>query len=409
MNRLKIAHVTTVDYSLRDLLLNQLQSLQSAGFEVVGISSSGTEVTAIEAAGIRHIAVSMSRRLTPLADMVSTWKLCQVMRRERFCVVHTHTPKAGLLGQMAAKMAGGAIVINTVHGFYFHEHMTGRSRHFFIQVEKAGAFCSDLILSQNMEDIYTAVYENICALPKIRYIGNGIDLRQFHPSAVTEKKRRDLRQQLNIPLESPVIGFVGRLAARRKGFSDFLAAATILSKKFPTARFLIVGDPDIGKSDAIFPSAAEDYGIAEQCIFTGLSPNADLPAIYSLMNVLVLPSLFEGVPRVVMEASAMGIPSVVSDVKGNREAVVHAKTGFIVPLGDVPAIAAAISQVISDENLRQQLSKAGRIFASEHFDEQMVFDRIRSEYAALLRAKRGIDILSLPNDSTACSVAAAFQ
>src|SRR5438067_13349000 len=114
MNPVKIAHVTTVDISLRYLLLNQLQSLRKAGYEVVGISAPGPEVAHLEAGGIRHIAVAMTRDLTPLADLVSCWRLYQVMRLERFTIVHTHTPKAVLLGQLPVRMVRFPIVVNSL-------------------------------------------------------------------------------------------------------------------------------------------------------------------------------------------------------------------------------------------------------------------------------------------------------
>src|SRR6266480_3246854 len=132
MKPVKIAHVTTVDVSLRYLLLNQLQSLREAGYEVVGISAPGPEVAHLEAAGIRHIAVVMTRNLTPLADLVSFWRLYQIMRREHFSIVHTHTPKAGLLGQLAARLAGVPLVINTVHGFYLHSGMRPIARRIYL-------------------------------------------------------------------------------------------------------------------------------------------------------------------------------------------------------------------------------------------------------------------------------------
>ena len=113
----RVAHVTTVDLSLRYLLLNQLQRIQGEGYEVVGISADGPEVPVVEAAGIRHFAVPMTRRITPIADLRCLWELVRIMRRERFDVVHTHTPKAGLLGQMAARLAGVRIVIHSVHGW----------------------------------------------------------------------------------------------------------------------------------------------------------------------------------------------------------------------------------------------------------------------------------------------------
>src|SRR5687768_17737680 len=115
VNRPKIAHVTTIDVSLRYLLLNQMSSIRDAGYEVVGISSPGPYVGTLEAAGIRHIPVNMSRNLTPWADLRSLWQLYRVMKRERFTIVHTHNPKPGLLGQLAARMAGVPIVVNTLH------------------------------------------------------------------------------------------------------------------------------------------------------------------------------------------------------------------------------------------------------------------------------------------------------
>ncbi len=384
---MKIAHVTTVAVSLRGLLLNQLQSLRDEGYEVVGISSPGSDVATIEAAGLRHIPVSISRNLTPLADLVSLWRLYRVMRRERFTIVHTHTPKAGLLGQLAARLAGVPVVVNTVHGFYFHEHMRPAARRFYIWMEKIAACCSHLILSQNAEDIQTALKEGICKEGKIKLLGNGIDLTQFDPARVSDEEVRRLRIGLGLPDGVPVVGFVGRLAAKRKGVGDLLRAAREVAARLPEARFLFVGDADRGKPDAVEPSAAADFGIADRCVFVGHRGNAELPAFYRLMDVLVLPSLFEGVPRVVMEASAMGTPCVVTDVKGNREAVTHDRNGLLVPLGDVPALAAAILRILHEPDTARRMSVEARQRAAERFDERLVFDRVKAHYTSLFRER----------------------
>ncbi len=381
---IKVAHVTTVDISLRDLLLHQMLSLRGAGYEVTGISAPGEVAPVIEASGIRHIAVPMSRNLTPFADLVSLWRLYRVMRRERFTIIHTHTPKAGLLGQLAARLAGVPIVVNTVHGFYFHEHMRLRARRFYVAMEKVAAWCSHLILSQNAEDMQTAVKEGICRPAAIKFLGNGIDLTQYQAEAISREDEAQWRKKLGIAPDAPVVGFVGRLAARRKGFLDFLAAAKQVAAQMPAARFLVVGDADLGKPDAVDPSVAADYGIAERCVFLGFRPNAELPPYYKVMDVMVLPSLFEGVPRVVMEAAAMGTPCIVSDVKGNREAVVNERTGLIVPLGDVPAITSAIMRVLTQPGLAGQMGEEARRLAAERFDERMVFERVKTEYRRLL-------------------------
>jgi glycosyltransferase involved in cell wall biosynthesis len=386
MSAVKVAHVTTVDLSLRVLLLNQLQGISAAGYQVSGISSPGENVPYIEAAGIRHIAVPISRNLTPIADLVSLWRLYRVMRRERFSVVHTHTPKAGLLGQLAARMAGVPVVVNTVHGFYFHERMRPISRRFYIAMERVAALCSDLILSQNAEDMRTAIREGICRPEQIRLLGNGIDLTDYNPAAISAVDVKERKAGLGIPADAPVVGFVGRLAARRKGFLDFLAAAQRIAARDPRVRFLIVGHPDQGKADSVEPSAAEDYGIADRCVFLGFRPNAEMPLLYTVMNVLVLPSLFEGVPRVVMEACAMGTPSVASDVKGNREAVVHGRNGYLVPFGDVPELSAAILKILSEPEVAEQMSLDAQRMAAEQFDERRVFEKVKAEYRRLLGA-----------------------
>lgn len=388
MKTVKIAHVSTVDISLRDLLLNQLQYLAAAGYEVSGIATMAECAPALEAAGVRPIHVPMSRKLTPFADLRSLAQLWRVMRRERFTLVHTHTPKAGLLGQLAARLAGVPFVVNTVHGFYFHEHMPPAARRFYILLERIAARCSNLVLSQNAEDIRAAFEERICRPGQIEFLGNGIDLGRFDPARIDANEQAAARARLGLPAGAPVIGFVGRLAARRKGFLDFLAAARIAAAHRPDVHFLILGAADLGKPDAVEPERAQEYGIAAQCHFPGLRPNEELPLYYSLMDLLVLPSLFEGVPRVVMEASAMGVPTVASNVKGNREAVFEGRNGWLVPFGNVPALGKAMLRVLNDPETARRIREQCRPLALEHFDEQEVFQKVKASYARLLAGQK---------------------
>ncbi|NJO04522.1 MAG: glycosyltransferase family 4 protein [Chloroflexaceae bacterium] len=383
----KVAHITAVDSSLHYLLLNQMKYLQQSGYEVVGISAHGPDVRVLEAAGIRHIPVAISRNITPFADLQTLLLLYRVMRREQFTIVHTHTPKPGLLGQLAARMARVPVVINTLHGFYFHEHMPAAQRHFYITLEKVAAQCSDVILSQNREDIQTALREGICKPALIKHLGNGIELARFDPAHVMPAARQHLRAELGIPTDAPVVGFVGRLAARRKGFLDFLAAGQRILQQVPDVHFVIVGTADRGKPDAVHPDAAHEYGIAERCHFVGWKPNSELPALYALMHVLVLPSLFEGVPRTLIEGATMGVPLVATNVKGNREAIEHGTNGFLVPLGDVPELAAAIVKILQHPQQAAHMGQEGRRLALSRFDERNVFEMVRSEYARLLHTK----------------------
>jgi len=261
---IRVAHITTIDLSLRLLLLNQLRSLCEAGYEVTGISAVGSplgaHVAALEAAGIRHIAVEMTRSFTPAHDAASLAELVRVMRRERFDIVHTHNPKPGLLGQVAARLAGVPVVVNTLHGFYFHDGMSRPWRRFYIATEKIAAACSDVILSQNPEDIETALAEGIARSGQIKWLGNGIDLRRFDRARVEAGTLERVRRELGIEAGQPVVGFVGRLVAE-KGILELLEAARVVLRTRPDTRFLIVGPVDQEKPDALTPAIANEYGL----------------------------------------------------------------------------------------------------------------------------------------------------
>ncbi|HEC35633.1 MAG TPA: glycosyltransferase family 1 protein [Anaerolineae bacterium] len=381
----KVAHITTIDMSLRYLLLNQLCSLQQAGYEVVGISSPGPDVPTIEAAGIRHISVTMTRNpFTPLQDLKALWQLYRIFGRQHLTIVHTHNPKPGFLGQIAARTAGVPIIVNTLHGFYFHDHMHPALRRFYITLEKIAARCSDVILSQNREDIETAIRKEICPPEKIKHLGNGIDVERFNPASLSLHDVACKRLEVGLPDEARVVGFVGRLV-REKGLLELFAAARIVRKRVPEVRFLFVGPVDTHKRDALTPDTAQEYGIADACHFLGM--RHDMPELYALMDVFVLPSHREGFPRAPMEASAMKVPCVVTDIRGCREAVEHGRNGLLVPLGDVQALADAIVELLTDREKPRRMGEEGRRTALERFDERLVFEKVKAEYARLLREK----------------------
>jgi glycosyltransferase involved in cell wall biosynthesis len=378
----RVAHVTTVDLSLRYLLLNQLERIRDEGYEVVGVSADGPDVVTIEARGIPHISVPMTRRFTPLADLRALWALTRMMRREQFDVVHTHTPKAGLLGQLAARLSGVPVVVNTLHGFYFHEGTKPLPRRFYIWMERIAAMCSDTILSQNEEDIATAIDEHIARPDLLKWLGNGIDIARFDRRRLSEETLDALRRDIGLSNSAPVLGFVGRLV-EEKGILDLLEAAKSVVEEIPDVQLLIVGPYDEEKPDALRPDIAARYGLSDRCRFLGM--RHDMPELYALMDVLVLPSYREGFPRAPMEASAMGVPAVVTDIRGCREAVEHGVNGLLFPAGDADALARALVSLLADDERRAAMGAAGRVMAEERFDEQKVFDRVLREYERLLQ------------------------
>ncbi|MDR1989747.1 MAG: glycosyltransferase family 4 protein [Acidobacteriaceae bacterium] len=376
---IRIAHVTTIDLSLRYLLLNQLRYLQTLGYEVTGVSASGPDVPELIAAGIRHVAVPMTRRMTPLADLRALWQLTMLFRRERFDIVHTHNPKPGLVGQIAARLAGVPIVVNTIHGLYFHERSPWLRRTVFSTFERVAAFCSDRILSQSAEDVTTLVSLGICRADRIRHLGNGIDISRFRPGTVDSAAIAQARAEFDLG-SGPVVGFVGRLVAE-KGLPELLAAAAIVRKQIPDVRFLIVGPADESKADALSPRSADEAGVGDICRFVGM--RNDMPLMCALMRLFVLPSHREGVPRSPMEASAMGVPCIVTDVRGCREVVQHERTGLLVPVRDPEALAAAIVRLLTHEADADEYGRNARDLAERQFDERRIFATVAEEYARL--------------------------
>jgi glycosyltransferase involved in cell wall biosynthesis len=360
--------------------------LKEAGYEVIGVSSPGPNVPFLKAAGIQHISMPMTRNITPLADLISLVGLYRIIKRNRPTIVHTHTPKPGLLGQIASKIARVPIIVNTIHGFYFHDRMDPVLQRFYITLEKIAARCSDVILSQNSEDIQVAIQEKICTPTKIKYLGNGIDVQKFDPARLDTITIANKRHELNLPDDAPIVGFVGRLV-REKGILEFLQSAQIILKRIPETRFLIIGPTDCEKPDALGPEAAKTFGVGNACFFTGM--RLDMPELYSLMDVFVLPSHREGFPRTPMEASAMGIPCVVTDIRGCRETVHQGRNGLLVQLRDVHGLSNAIIELLTNREKARRMGEEGRRMALERFDERLVFEKVKMEYARLLE-KKGI-------------------
>jgi glycosyltransferase involved in cell wall biosynthesis len=381
----KIAHIGTVDFGLRFQMLDQLRHLRRAGYDVTAISSPGPDVPRFVAAGIRHMPVSISRHsFSPLADVRALLGLWRLMRLERFTIVHTHNPKPGVLGQIAARLAGVPIVVNTVHGFYFHERQRPPQRRFYMALEKLAGRVSDVVFIQSAEDVRTALQQRIAAPEKVRHLGNGVDLRRFSRAAVAGQDPAAMRREVGLPPSGPVIGFVGRLV-KEKGILDLFAAARLVRERVPDVQFLLVGRVDEDKHDAVRPELASAYGVADICHFSG--PRDDMPELLALMDLFVLPSYREGLPRAVLEASAMEIPCIVTDVRGNREAVRHGVTGVIVPPADPAALAGAIVELLTDRENARRMGTEGRRMAMAQFDEQSVFAVITTEYARQLRAR----------------------
>jgi glycosyltransferase involved in cell wall biosynthesis/ribosomal protein S18 acetylase RimI-like enzyme len=384
--RPRVLHLTTVEMSLRYLLFDQLRAIRDAGFDVTAMSAPGPWAPCLEEEGIRHIPWHhAARSWGPAQDLRALRELYAVLRRERFDVVHTHTPKPGVLGRLAARAVGVPCVANTVHGYYATPEDRWLKRTAVLGVERLAARCSDLELFQSGEDLEWALSTGTVAPAKAVRLGNGVDLDRFDRARVTADELASLRAELGLSEGEFVVTTVGRLVAH-KGCREFFQAAKAIRAVRPDVRFVAIGGSDTGKEGAV--DEREQAAAADDVVFAGW--REDVAAVLALTDVFALPSWGpEGMPRAAMEASAMGVPMVLTDIRGCREVGRNGKEALLVPPRDSDALAAAIETLLDRPALRTQLGAAASERARERFDQRHVFARILGEYERVLR-RRGV-------------------
>jgi glycosyltransferase involved in cell wall biosynthesis/ribosomal protein S18 acetylase RimI-like enzyme len=381
---LRVAHLTTTDLTLRYLLLGQLRRLAAEGYEVTGISAPGPHAAELGAAGIRHLPWRNATRAWNLrADLRAAVELWSLLRRERFDLVHTHNPKPGVIGRVAARLAGVPVVVNTVHGLYATPEDRFGKRAAVLGLEWLAGRCSQLELYQSEEDLRWARRLRLPRAGRSALLGNGTDLGRFDPALVGPERVAELRRELGLPPDALVVGMVGRLVVE-KGCRELFAAARAVRQADPRVRFLAIGEPDLDKADAI--TEAELEGAAGDVCFAGWRD--DVRDLLAAMDVFVLASWREGMPRSAIEAAAMGRPLVLTDIRGCREVARHDREALLVPPRDPQALAAAILRLADDPALRQRLAAAARARALERFSEAAVADRVVGHYRALLGPRR---------------------
>ena len=380
MTRPTVVHLTTVDMSLALLLLPQLTAFREAGYDVVGVSAPGQYVPMLEDHGIRHIALDRSTRSANLRDDLSAARaFVQVCRSLRPDIVHTHNPKPGVYGRIGARLARVPHVVNTVHGLYAQPTDPLLRRAAVYSLERLAATCSDMELVQNPEDIPTLRRLRI-PRRKLRLLGNGVDLNRFDPERHAAV-RQQVREELGISDEEVVVGLVGRLVAE-KGYREVFEAARTVRQRHQGARFVVAGPDDPDKADAI-TAAEQDRATAEAGVrFLGAYEQVE--RLYAAMDLYVLASYREGFPRSAMEAAAMGLPIVATDIRGCRQVVDDGRTGLLVPARDPEALAEAIERLVADREQRVRMGAAARGKAVAEFDDRRQIEITLEVYEWLL-------------------------
>jgi glycosyltransferase involved in cell wall biosynthesis len=376
---LKVVHISSVDLGIF-FLLPQLRALQADGFEVHAMCADGPLVPEFEAERIKVHRIPVTREISPLADLKLLWLLTKILRREKYTIVHTHTPKIELIGQLAAWLTRTPVRLYTNHGLIFLGQ-TGLKKFLFKNIARIAGLFSDRVMSQSAEDMDVMIARKIYRRRQIAFLGNGIDVAEFDAERFTPQEVRAKKRAFRIPEENLVVGMVGRYVWE-KGFREFFEAAQIIARARLNVSFVTVGVALESERDPVDFSILNKLGIEDRVVV--LQSRDDMPELYAMMDVVVLPSYREGFPRSLMEAAAMSRPLVASNVSGCRQAVVDGRNGYLVPVKDSRALADKIEVLLDDQKLARQMGAAGRVLAEERFDVAQVIARLRASYGELL-------------------------
>jgi len=366
---LRVCQLCAVDFTLKHFLLPLIDGMQDHGWRVTSVCSDGPEIPGMRERGYAIDTIPISRSLNVFKHAVSVVRLAAYFRRERFDILHVHTPVAALVARVAAFIARVPIVIYTAHGFYFHDEMPAWKRRLFVWLERLAGRFTNLLFTQSAEDAETAVQEGISPAACTLAIGNGVDARRFDPAVIGDGAA--LRKALGIASDAFVIGIIARQVIE-KGIMEFLEAAIEAAGNHSEMVILMVGerlDSDhAGDVEAELKRAGAALG--KRLVVTGA--RKDIPELLATMDVFCLPSWREGMPRTIIEAMMMGKAVIATDIRGSREEVVPGETGLLVPTRSPKALAEAFLALASDHGRVASMGAMGRKRALALYDEAQV-------------------------------------
>ncbi|MCL4862002.1 MAG: glycosyltransferase family 4 protein [Caldilineaceae bacterium] len=364
------------------LLTAQLLNPYDWAVDVVTGPQTGSEGSLIETAKAREIPLiiepSLVREVNPIQDLRALFRLARLIRRGQYTIVHTHSSKAGIVGRWAAKIAGAPVIVHTVHGWGHHDHQHPLVRAYYILLEKLTLPITDKLIVVSPRNIEKGLADGIGKPDDYVVIRSGIEMDRFgHP----QTPRAETRAAWGIPADAPVVGAVTRLSPQ-KGPLDFVRAAAEIGVACPSVWFLMVGDgPMRGEVERL----ARELGLAERLVLTGL--RRDVPELMAAMDLFALSSLWEGLPRVLPQAMATGLPIVATAIDGSSEAIDEGVNGLLTPPGDPHALAQGVIRLLRDPALARRMGEAGRARAAE-FDVRAMVAQIDGLYRALLAKKK---------------------
>ncbi len=386
LKQTRIARISTVPFYVVAQLKNQIAFLGQQGAKVTVVTRDEPELAAFSGlAGVESRAIDIPRNISPWRDLMALLRLWHFFRQGRVQIAHSTTPKAGLLTALAAFFAAVPVRLHTFTG---QPWVTMRG------IKRWLARGSDIIIGKLNTRCYTdsasqrlfLIDQRIIDASRVAVLGSGslagVDIQRFCRARFNPAECLALRHKLGLPDTATVLLFIGRITID-KGVRELLGAFRKLKSLGSNAHLVFVGrfDADSGVEGAILPSDIE------QLVDTHIADYTNTPeAYFAIADILCLPSYREGFGTVVIEAAAMGVPTVGTDIYGLSDAVVQCETGLLVPPRNVEALAAALEKLLADQPLRTRMGAAAKRRALEKFDAITFNQRVLEEYRALLNA-----------------------
>jgi len=379
MNK-KLIRITTIPMSLKYLLKGQMSFMSENGFDVIMISSDGKELKdVIENEKCSHFIIPFTRKITPLKDLIATFSLYRLLIKEKPDIVHTHTPKAGVVGMVASFFARVPVRLHTVAGLPLME-ATGLKRVVLNFVEKLTYKCSTKVYPNSFGLKNIILKNRFTTEDKLRVIGigssNGIDTSYFDPELFSFKENNTLKSELGIERNDFVFIFVGRLVAD-KGINELVEVFNELCLNLKEIKLLLVG-PFEDELDPLSEKTKLLISSQDKIISAGYQN--DVRPFFAISNSLVFPSYREGFPNVVMQSGAMGLPSVVSDINGCNEIIQTDFNGIVVPSKDVESLKKSMLRIFMDKKLYIACCKNSRSNIVKNYEQKLYWNTLLNEY-----------------------------
>ncbi len=327
------------------------------------------------ARGVRvFIEPSLVREIHPWKDLVALIRLTRFLRRNRYDVVHTHSSKAGILGRIAARLAGVPVVVHTAHGWGFHPHQPPIVRGFYIMLERCCAPLCDRLVVVGDPDRRAGLALGIGRPDQYVLIRSGIEVETFRDVPAT---KAEIRARLGIPADAFVVGWVGRLSPPKTPL-DLLASFVAVARQVPAAHLVMVGD---GLTRAEVEAAVATSGLTGRVHLLGL--RRDVPELFHAFDVFALSSRWEGLPRVFPQAMAAALPILTSHVGGAADAVRDGENGWLIAIGDVEGMADRLLELARDPDRCAAMGRRGLELVDE-FSARRMLDQLQALYADLV-------------------------